>query len=229
LQKFQQVSTQLGSEMKSVGEVMSLGRSFEEVLQKAIRMLDVGLKGFVCNDLNFTDLDKELSQPTDKRIFAIAVALQKGYSVEKINQLTKITPWFLFKMKNIVETELKLKQSATGGLPGIDFSIMKEAKQNGFSDLQIADLIHSTENEVREKRKSLNVLPVVKQIDTMAAEYPAQTNYLYLTYHGNEHDISVREKNQIAVIGSGAYRIGSSVEFDWCCVTAVQAVNSSWL
>ena len=224
LQKFQQVSTQLGSEMKSVGEVMSLGRSFEEVLQKAIRMLDVGLKGFVCNDLQFKDLDKELSQPTDKRIFAIAVALQKGYSVEKIHQLTKITPWFIHKMKNIVETELRLKQEH---LPEIDFATMKEAKQNGFSDLQIVELVHSTELEVREKRKSLGVLPVVKQIDTMAAEYPAQTNYLYLTYHGNEHDILVKEKHQIAVIGGGAYRIGSSVEFDWCCVTAVNAINNS--
>jgi carbamoyl-phosphate synthase large subunit len=187
-------------------------------------MLDVGLKGFVCNDLKFNDLDKELSQPTDKRIFAIAIALQKGYSVEKIHQLTKITPWFLFKMKNIVETELKLKNKS---LPSFDFSLMKEAKQNGFSDLQIAELIHSTENEVRNKRKSLGVLPVVKQIDTMAAEYPAQTNYLYLTYHGNEHDISVKEEGQIAVIGSGAYRIGSSVEFDWCCVTAVNGINNS--
>ncbi len=224
LQKFQQVSTQLGSEMKSVGEVMSLGRSFEEVLQKAIRMLDVGLKGFVCNELKFTDLDKELSQPTDKRIFAIAVALQNGYSVEKIHQLTKITPWFLYKMKNIVVTEKKLKQKH---LTEVDFSLMKDAKQNGFSDLQIADIVHSTENEVRFKRKSLGVLPVVKQIDTMAAEYPAQTNYLYLTYHGNEHDISVSERGQIAVIGSGAYRIGSSVEFDWCCVTAVNAINNS--
>jgi carbamoyl-phosphate synthase large subunit len=224
LQKFQQVSTQLGSEMKSVGEVMSLGRSFEEVLQKAIRMLDVGLKGFVCNELQFKDLDKELSQPTDKRIFAIAVALQKGYSVEKIHQLTKITSWFLFKMKNIVDTESKLKQKK---LSEIDSPLMKEVKQNGFSDLQIADLIHSTENDVRIKRKSLGVLPVVKQIDTMAAEYPAQTNYLYLTYHGNDHDIQLKQKNQIAVIGSGAYRIGSSVEFDWCCVTAVQAVNSA--
>ena len=224
LQKFQQVSTQLGSEMKSVGEVMSLGRSFEEVLQKAIRMLDVGLKGFVCNDLYFENLDKELTQPTDKRIFAIAVALQKGYSVEQIHQLTKITAWFLFKMKNIIDSELKLKQKS---FSDIDFSLMKEAKQNGFSDLQIAELIHSTENEVRQKRKSLGVLPVVKQIDTMAAEYPAQTNYLYLTYHGNQHDIQLKQKNQIAVIGSGAYRIGSSVEFDWCCVTAVQAVNSA--
>ncbi len=224
LQKFQQVSTQLGSEMKSVGEVMALGRSFEEVLQKAIRMLDVGLKGFVCNELKFTDLDKELSQPTDKRIFAIAVALQNGYSVNKIHQLTKITPWFIYKMKNIAVTELKLKQKSFSEM---DFVLMKEAKQNGFSDSQIAELVHSTESEVREKRKSIGVLPVVKQIDTMAAEYPAQTNYLYLTYHGEEHDISVKEKGQIAVIGSGAYRIGSSVEFDWCCVTAVNGINNS--
>jgi carbamoyl-phosphate synthase large subunit len=224
LQKFQQVSTQLGSEMKSVGEVMSLGRSFEEVFQKAIRMLDLGLKGFVCNDLRFEDLDKELVQPTDKRIFAIAAALHSGYSINKIHQLTKITPWFLYKMKNIVVTELKLKQKS---LEQIEFSLLKEAKQNGFSDLQISELTKSNENEVRTKRKNLEILPVVKQIDTMAAEYPAQTNYLYLTYHGKEHDIPLKEKNQIAVIGSGAYRIGSSVEFDWCCVTAVNAVNKS--
>ncbi|MFI5237931.1 MAG: carbamoyl-phosphate synthase large subunit, partial [Ignavibacteriales bacterium] len=194
LQKFQQVSTQLGSEMKSVGEVMSLGRSFEEVLQKAIRMLDVGLKGFVCNELQFADLDRELSQPTDKRIFAIAIALHNGYSINKIHQLTKITPWFLYKMKNIIVTELKLKQKT---LHELDFTLMKESKQNGFSDLQIADLTKSSENKVREKRKSLGVIPFVKQIDTMAAEYPAQTNYLYLTYHGEEHDIQLNDKNQI--------------------------------
>ena len=187
-------------------------------------MYDVGLRGFVCNDLKFENLDKELSQPTDKRIFAIAIALHSGYSVEKIHQLTKITPWFLHKMKNIVATELKLKQKS---LVETDFTLMKEAKQNGFSDLQIAELVNSKELEVREKRKSLGVLPVVKQIDTMAAEYPAQTNYLYLTYHGNEHDITVKERGQIAVLGSGAYRIGSSVEFDWCCVTAVNGINDS--
>ncbi|HEY7752039.1 MAG TPA: carbamoyl-phosphate synthase (glutamine-hydrolyzing) large subunit [Ignavibacteriaceae bacterium] len=224
LQKFQQVSTLLGSEMKSVGEVMSLGRSFEEVLQKAIRMLDVGHKGFVCNELYFENLDKELSQPTDKRIFAIAEALHKGYSVEKIHQLTRITPWFVYKMKNIVATESKLKNKSMSEL---DFNLFKEAKQNGFSDLQIAELVNSKENEVREKRKSLGVLPVVKQIDTMAAEYPAQTNYLYLTYHGDEHDIQLKQQNQIVVLGSGAYRIGSSVEFDWCCVTAVNAINTT--
>ncbi|MEJ2616462.1 MAG: carbamoyl-phosphate synthase (glutamine-hydrolyzing) large subunit [Ignavibacteriaceae bacterium] len=206
LQKFQQVSTQLGSEMKSVGEVMSLGRSFEEVLQKAIRMLDVGMLGFIGNELNFQDLDKELSEPTDKRIFAVAQALQCGYSVDKIFELTKITKWFLYKMKNIIETE-------------------KKAKMNGFSDLQISRLTGSSELGVREYRKELNIVPVVKQIDTLAAEYPAQTNYLYLTYHGSEDDIPVGEKNQIVVLGGGAYRIGSSVEFDWCCVNAVMALN----
>jgi carbamoyl-phosphate synthase large subunit len=224
LQKFQQVSTRLGSEMKSVGEVMSLGRSFEEVLQKAIRMLDVGLNGFVCNHLHFEDLNKELSEPTDKRIFVIAEALLTGYSIEKIHQLTKITPWFLHKMKTIVDIYHKLNDSE---LVDITIDKMIEAKQNGFSDDQIATLTGTDEMQVREKRKNINVLPVIKRIDTMAAEYPAQTNYLYLTYHGNENDISAGEEKQIAVLGSGAYRIGSSVEFDWCCVAAVNAVNQS--
>jgi len=223
LQKFQQVSTKLGSEMKSVGEVMSLGRSFEEVLQKAIRMLDVGLNGFVCNHLQFENLDKELSEPTDKRIFAIALALQKGYSVEKVHQLTKITPWFLYKMKNIIDVEKRLNNST---LDEIDNDFMLEAKRHGFSDVQIAILTKRNEQEVREKRKSLNVVPVVKQIDTLAAEYPAHTNYLYLTYHGEEDDIQQGEERQIVVLGSGAYRIGSSVEFDWCCVTAINAINN---
>ncbi len=224
LQKFQQVSTQLGTEMKSVGEVMSLGRSFEEVLQKSIRMLDVGMKGFVCNDLEFKNLDKELSEPTDKRIFAIAKALQFGYSVDKIFELTKITKWFIFKMKNIILTENKLK----GLKPGdVSEDLMRESKQNGFSDLQIAVLTGSDEASVRQIRKELNVLPVVKQIDTLAAEFPAQTNYLYITYHGEENDIEVGETNQIVVLGGGPYRIGSSVEFDWCCVNAVMAIDKA--
>lgn len=225
LQKFQQVSTQLGSEMKSVGEVMSLGRSFEEVLQKAIRMLDVGMKGFVGNDLRFENLDKELSEPTDKRIFAIAEALKRGYSVDKIYELTKITKWFLYKMKNIVDLESKLR--GFKDLSGLSPEIMREAKQAGFSDSQIAQLLNSDEMTVRNYRKSLGVVPVVKQIDTMAAEFPAQTNYLYLTYHGNENDIPLGEKDQIVVLGSGPYRIGSSVEFDWCCVNAVNQVSKS--
>lgn len=224
LQKFQQVSTLLGSEMKSVGEVMSLGRSFEEVLQKAVRMLDVGMNGFVGNNISFNNLDKELAEPTDKRIFAIAQALQQGYSVEKIHQLTKITKWFLYKMKNIVDLQMEI---AGNKLTSIDYELMKELKQTGFSDIQIAQSVNTTELEVRKYRKSLNVIPVVKQIDTMAAEFPAQTNYLYLTYHGSEDDIMPGEKDQIVVLGSGAYRIGSSVEFDWCCVNAVNQVNKS--
>ncbi len=224
LQKFRQVSTQLGSEMKSVGEVMSLGRSFEEVLQKAIRMLDVGMTGFVCNDIEFNNLEKELSEPTDKRIFVIAQALQCGYSIDKIFELTKITKWFLFKMKNIIETEKRLREFKP---EEIKEDMMKEAKQNGFSDLQIAMLTGSDEMSVRNLRKKLNVFPVVKQIDTLAAEFPAQTNYLYLTYHGEENDIGFGEKNQIVVLGGGPYRIGSSVEFDWCCVNAVMAVNKA--
>ena len=224
LQKFQQVSTQLGSEMKSVGEVMSLGRSFEEVLQKAIRMLDVGMTGLSGNDLHFDDLDKELSEPTDKRIFAIAVALKKGCTVDKVHELTKITKWFLFKMKNIIDRE---NQVSGKELHEIDFDLMKNLKQSGFSDLQIAKLVNSEEMIVRNYRKSLGVVPVIKQIDTMAAEFPAQTNYLYLTYHGNEDDIQSGESDQIIVLGSGSYRIGSSVEFDWCCVSAVNQLNKS--
>ncbi len=225
LQKFQQVSTQLGSEMKSVGEVMSLGRNFEEVLQKAIRMLDVGMKGFVGNDLHFQNLDKELSEPTDKRIFAIAEALKQGYSVDRIHELTKITKWFLYKMKNIVDIETNLK--GFKNLGGLTADQMREAKQAGFSDLQIAELLNTDEMSVRNYRKSLGVVPVIKQIDTMAAEFPAQTNYLYLTYHGNENDITPGENDQIIVLGSGPYRIGSSVEFDWCCVNAATQVNKS--
>lgn len=229
LQKFRQVSTLLGSEMKSVGEVMSLGRSFEEVLQKAIRMLDVGKPGFVGSDFPFDDLDKELSNPTDKRIFAVAAALKSGYSVDQIHELTKITPWFLYKMKNIVDTEALLQKKK---IDKIDFDLMKQAKQHGFSDLQIANLTGSDEFEVRAYRKNLNIVPVVKQIDTLAAEYPAQTNYLYMTYHGEDDDIPHGEVNQhagkaeqIIVLGGGAYRIGSSVEFDWCCVNGVMALN----
>ncbi len=222
LQKFRQVSTQLGSEMKSVGEVMSLGKTFEEVLQKAIRMLDLGYKGFIGNDLIFKNLDEEIANPTDKRIYAIAQALRRGYSVKRIHDLSKITPWFIYKMKNIIDTEKRLKGLK---LNKINCDLMREAKERGFSDLQIAALTDSNEFEVRKVRKTLKVIPVVKQIDTLAAEYPAQTNYLYLTYHGKEDDIPTSEENQIVVLGSGAYRIGSSVEFDWCCVNAVMSLN----
>jgi carbamoyl-phosphate synthase large subunit len=222
LQKFQQVSTKLGSEMKSVGEVMSLGRSFEEVLQKSIRMLDGGMNGFVCNDLQFDDLKKELSEPTDKRMFAIAEALKKGWTVDEIHNLTKIQKWFLFKMKNIIDTEKELEHKKLKDIPK---ELLHEAKLHGFSDKQISLITNSDELEVRNARKNFGIVPFVKQIDTLAAEYPAQTNYLYMTYHGKENDIETGGENQTIVLGSGPYRIGSSVEFDWCCVNAVMTLN----
>ncbi|MFW6121927.1 MAG: carbamoyl-phosphate synthase (glutamine-hydrolyzing) large subunit [Petrotogales bacterium] len=218
LQKFRKISPSIGSEMKSVGEVMAIARSYEEALQKSIRMLDVGMNGLVCNDLQFNNLDKELKEPTDKRMFAIAEAIKRGYSIDKINRLSKVDPWFLYKIRSMVDVELSLRQYELEKLP---ISLLKEAKQKGFSDLQIGMLTNSTELEVRKKRKELGIIPYVKQIDTLAAEYPAKTNYLYLTYNGCKDDITFKEKKQVVVLGSGAYRIGSSVEFDWCCVNAV--------
>jgi len=218
LQKFRKVSLNIGSEMKSVGEVMAIGRRYEEVLQKAIRMLDIGLPGLVCHDLEFDDLDKEISEPTDKRMFAMAEAIRQGYSIEKISALSGVDPWFLHKIKNIVDTEKKLGKSK---LKAVSPGLLREAKEKGFSDLQIAGLTGSTEPGVREKRKKLGIIPCVKQIDTLAAEYPARTNYLYLTYNSDTDDLDFRDKKQVAVLGGGAYRIGSSVEFDWCCVNAI--------
>jgi len=223
LQKFSQVSTLLGTEMKSVGEVMAIGRSFEEVLQKAIRMLDIGMNGFVCNEIEANNLDKELEQPSDKRIYFIAEAFQKGYSVDKINELAKIDKWFLYKMKNIVDLSINLTEL---NLNNIDRDLLLKAKQFGFSDKQIGILINIDEFKVREKRKELNIIPCVKQIDTLAAEFPAQTNYLYMTYNGFEDDIELGEDKQIIVLGGGAYRIGSSVEFDWCCVNAANTLDN---
>ena len=222
LQKFEKVSLNIDTEMKSVGEVMAIGRSYEEVLQKAIRMLDIGVDGLVCNNLKFKDLDIELKEPTDKRMFAIAEAIKRGYSIEKIYQLSKVDPWFLYKMRNIVEIERKLQQYQIKELPE---NLLKEAKQKGFSDIQIAILTRTDELTVREKRKKLGIVPCVKQIDTLAAEYPAKTNYLYLTYNGDEDDISFKEKKQVIVLGGGAYKIGSSVEFDWCCVNSVKTLK----
>ncbi len=218
LQKFQKVSLRIGSEMKSVGEVMAIGRSYEEVLQKAIRMLDVGMKGLVVNNLQFSDLERELREPTDKRMFAIAEAMKKGYSARRIHELTNVDPWFLYKIKHIIETEKKIKTHKLKNLPKY---LLKQAKQQGFSDLQIALLTKSTEAAVRNKRKKFQIVPCVKQIDTLSAEYPAKTNYLYLTYNGKEDDLDFKETNQVVVLGGGAYRIGSSVEFDWCGVNAV--------
>jgi carbamoyl-phosphate synthase large subunit len=222
LQKFRRVSIRLGSEMKSVGEVMAIGRSFEEALQKAIRMLDVGMNGIVCNTLEFSDLEKELREPSDKRIFAIVEAIKKKYSIEDIARFSKVTPWFLHKIRNIVEIEERLKQYSLSALPR---SLLKEAKQKGFSDHQIALLTKSSESDVRKRRKKNSIIPFVKQIDTLAAEYPAKTNYLYLTYNANADDLDFKQKHQVIVLGSGAYRIGSSVEFDWCCVNSVSTLR----
>ena len=218
LQKFRRVSSNIGSEMKSVGEVMAIARSFEEALQKAIRMLDIGMPGLACSKLEFNDLEKEIKEPTDKRMFAIAEAIRRGYSIDKLHELSKIDPWFLHKIKNIIELEHKLSRYKLEDLPP---QLLREAKQKGYSDAQIAMLTGSTELDVRKRRKALGIVPSVKQIDTLAGEYPAETNYLYLTYNGCGDDIDFNDKNQVIVLGSGPYRIGSSVEFDWCCVNSV--------
>lgn len=223
LQKFRKVSLNLGSEMKSVGEVMAIGRTYEEAFQKAIRMLDVGMNGLVCNEIGFNDLDKELQEPTDKRMFAIAEAIKRGYSIEKIYKLSSVNPWFLYKIKNIIELEEKIEHYSLKDLPSY---LLKEAKQRGFSDQQIAMLTKTSEHVVRKKRKQLGIIPYVKQIDTLAAEYPAKTNYLYLTYNGCKDDLDFKDIKQVIVLGSGAYRIGSSVEFDWCCVNSVSTLKN---
>ena len=223
LQKFRKVSSSIGSEMKSVGEVMAIARTYEEALQKAIRMLDVQMNGLVCNDLTFDNIEKELKVPTDKRMFAIAEAIKKGFSIEKINEITKVDCWFLHKIKNIVEIEEKLNKCSFKNLKP---NLLKEAKKRGFSDIQIALLTNCKEHDIRNKRKKLGIIPYVKQIDTLAAEYPAKTNYLYLTYNGCADDIIFKQKNQVIVLGGGAYRIGSSVEFDWCCVNSISSLKN---
>jgi carbamoyl-phosphate synthase large subunit len=229
LNKFIGVSKQIGSSMKSVGEVMSIGRTFEEAIQKGLRMIGQGMHGFVGNrELEFDDVDRELSEPTDMRIFVIEKAFDKGYSVDKIHDLTKIDKWFLYKLKNIFE--LKNRLTNYDSLEDLPDDILLEAKQIGFSDFQVARNVLKYSNEkmeqatldVRNHRISRGIVPYVKQIDTLAAEYPAQTNYLYVTYNGVAHDIEFYNDNKsVIVLGSGAYRIGSSVEFDWCSVNAV--------
>ncbi|MGA2587082.1 MAG: carbamoyl-phosphate synthase (glutamine-hydrolyzing) large subunit [Candidatus Aminicenantales bacterium] len=220
LKKFRRVSKKIGSEMKSVGEVMAIGRNFEEAIQKATRMLQIGMYGVVGNEsYSFKNLEKELRQPTDERLFGIAEALKKGVSIDRIHRLTRIDRWFLAKIKNIVAVEKKIREHS---LATLSAALMSEAKRKGFSDKQIAILTGSDELDVRKKRTRLRVLPVVKQIDTLAAEYPARTNYLYMTYHGQEDDVRFGPGgNKVMVLGSGSYSIGSSVEFDWCCVSAV--------
>jgi carbamoyl-phosphate synthase large subunit len=222
LTKFKRASKKIGSEMKSVGEVMAIGRNFEEALQKALRMLQVGMYGLVCNDIHFKNLKTELKNPTDQRIFAIAEAV-KNLPIKKIHSFTRIDPWFLYKIKNIVNLSQKLKKYKLSSLPK---DLLSQSKKLGFSDKQIAIIYGKEELAVRELRKKLSVFPFIKQIDTLAAEYPAQTNYLYLTYNSIEDDIDFKEKNNVIVLGSGSYRIGSSVEFDWCCVNTVISLRS---
>uniref|UniRef100_A0A3P8ZFQ1 Multifunctional protein CAD n=1 Tax=Esox lucius TaxID=8010 RepID=A0A3P8ZFQ1_ESOLU len=221
LSKFLRVSTKIGSSMKSVGEVMAIGRSFEEAFQKALRMVDENCVGF---DHTIKPVsDEELQTPTDKRIFVLAAALKAGYTVDRLYDLTKIDRWFLHKMKNITDHEkvLELYNQDESTMPP---EVMRKAKQLGFSDKQIALAVQSTELAVRKLRQDWSILPVVKQIDTVAAEWPAHTNYLYLTYNGTESDLAFQEPH-VMVIGSGVYRIGSSVEFDWCAVGCIMELR----
>jgi carbamoyl-phosphate synthase large subunit len=227
LSKFRMVSQEITSEMKSVGEIMALGRSFEEVMQKGLRMLQVGFYGFTANmdlGLKADDMKKEIRTPTPKRMLVIAEALRKGWSTEKINELSGIDIWFLEKLKNITDIEKKIKRNKSK----LSADTLREAKMAGFSDKQISIITGHPEMQVRVLRKKAGITPFVKQIDTMAAEYPARTNYLYLTYHGIEDDISFSsKKKKIIVLGSGPYAIGTSVEFDWCCVNALKTAGKA--
>ena len=240
LGKFSGVTKEIGSSMKSVGEIMSIGRTFEEAIQKGLRMIGQGMHGFVENKaLKVLDIDKALREPTDERIFVISKAFRVGYTIDQIHDLTKIDKWFLHKLHNILETAEEIEAL----LPqDVDLSksentkfdeLLRIAKKQGFSDFQLAravwkeDMPDDGSEKIRKYRKSLNIVPVVKQIDTLAAEYPAQTNYLYLTYNGTENDVHyVGDKKSVIVLGSGAYRIGSSVEFDWCSVNALKTIRN---
>ena len=230
LNKFQGVSKLIDSSMKSVGEVMAIGRTFEESIQKGIRMIGQGMHGFVGNhEMEFEEIDKELSEPTDMRIMVIEKAFSEGYTIDRIHELTMIDKWFLAKLKNIYDLTEELE--TVPALEQLADELLLRSKKAGFSDFQVARLVMKGDVSadllaVREHRKKRNILPKVKQIDTLAAEYPAQTNYLYLTYSGSEHDIDFTvDQRSVMVLGSGAYRIGSSVEFDWCSVNALKTVN----
>lgn len=233
LTKFAGVSRLIGSSMKSVGEIMSIGRSFEEMIQKGLRMIGQGMHGFVGNDhTRFENLDEELANPTDLRIFAIAQALEEGYSIERIEELTKIDPWFLIRLKNIVDLKHKLQEY--NSLDELPDALLKDVKVAGFSDFQIARFVLKSttgsmekENlEVRRHRKQKGILPAVKRINTVASEHPELTNYLYFTYATDGHDIDYyKNEKSVVVLGSGAYRIGSSVEFDWCSVNAIETAR----
>src|SRR5574344_1573641 len=233
LTKFAGVSRKIGSSMKSVGEIMSIGRSFEEMIQKGLRMIGQGMHGFVGNDhTKFDNLDEELANPTDLRIFAIAQALEEGYSIEKIESLTKIDPWFLERLKHIVDIKHELQKY--NSLEELPDALLKEAKIAGFSDFQISRFVLKPKSgnmekenaQVRRHRKSRGILPAVKRINTVASEHPELTNYLYMTYAVSDYDIDFyKNQKSVVVLGSGAYRIGSSVEFDWCSVNAVNTAR----
>lgn len=233
LGKFHGVKKEIGSSMKSVGEVMAIGRTFEEAIQKGLRMIGQGMHGFIENkEVSVPDIDKALMEPTDKRIFVIESAFRKGYSVDKVHELTKIDKWFLEKLYNLIVTAKELE--SYNKLEDLPLPLIRLAKEQGFSDFQIARAVLKTEmgdteaanRKVRAIRKKNGILPVVKQIDTLGAEYPAKTNYLYLTYNGTENDINYENDGKsVIVLGSGAYRIGSSVEFDWCSVNALLTVK----
>ena len=234
LSKFRGVDKELGSSMKSVGEVMAIGRNFEEALQKGLRMIGQGMHGFVENkELEIEDIDAALREPTDKRVFVISKAMHRGYTIDQIHDLTKIDKWFLQKLKHIIDIDEELKRCTSINV--LDRELLRIAKVYGFTDFQIARAVglekevgnmHKATLIVRNLRKSFGVLPVVKQIDTLAAEYPAQTNYLYVTYAGTDSDITFQDdKKSVIVLGSGAYRIGSSVEFDWCGVQALNTIR----
>ena len=237
LNKFEGVSHHIGSSMKSVGEVMSIGRTFEEAIQKGLRMIGSGMHGFTGNrNLSFADTEKELSEPTDMRVFSIAEALENNMPVERIHELTKIDKWFIYRLKNIIDMSHEL--SSFNEIESMPPALLKQAKIYGFSDFQIARhvLKSAPENidkdllKIRKYRKTTGIVPYVKQIDTLAAEFPTSTNYLYLTYSASEHDITFEnDKKSVIVLGSGAYRIGSSVEFDWCSVNAVNTLKKEGL
>ncbi|WP_185868294.1 carbamoyl-phosphate synthase (glutamine-hydrolyzing) large subunit [Blattabacterium cuenoti] len=241
LEKFCKVSNRIGSSMKSVGEVMSIGGSFEEAIQKGIRMLDIGMQGFVNNHGNKKKIDSSLlleeylKKPTYQRIFFLEEALEKGLSIDKIHLLTKIDPWFLYQLDNIFQTNKKIQRYSQW--EEIPHALLKKAKKEGFSDLQIASIffhkksntcknLYELEKKIRNLRKEIGLLPYVRKIDTLASEYPAHTNYLYLTYHSIQHDVLYeKDHKSVIILGSGVYRIGSSVEFDWCCVNALNTIH----
>lgn len=232
LSKFIGTPKEIGSSMKSVGEIMSIGKTFEEAIQKGLRMISQGMHGFVGNsDMEFEDIDDALSNPTDTRIFAITSAFDNGYDVDRIHHLTKIDKWFLYKLKSIYDTHLELKNY--NKVEDCPDELIKVSKMKGFSDFQLARFInkdnqglHDQMLKIREYRKSIGIVPFIKQIDTLSAEYPASTNYLYVTYNASESDIEPDNQKSVIVLGSGTYRIGSSVEFDWCSVNAVNTIRN---